>query len=269
MLVWAYALVFARMNNLDVIVGRWSQYRWGAILRREKKNRRYKGYFKETSLLRLVLFRLRLVFYKKYFDPEVAQLGESKPNVFYVFKKPFPRRELFKELVPYEGFIRDNLYNMLTPELKDNAKNLTPPEIAVHVRRGDFRLGNPITPNAFFISVINGIREAVGSELSVIVFTDAAEDEISDILSLENVSLSENKEDILDLLQMSKAKFLVLSRSSSFSYWAAFLSEAFVIMSDEDWQLRIKKPNHNYVEYHTKTEINRSELNAQIKQFVS
>lgn len=248
MLVWAYALVFARINNLDLITGRWSRYRWGAILRGEKKNRRYKGYFRETPFFKLFLIRVQLIFHKKYFDPEVGPVSVLPGNVFYVFRKPFPRRELFKELVPYEGIIRDNLYDMLAPGLKDKAKNLTPPEIAVHVRRGDFRLGNPITPNAFFISAIRGIREAVGSELSVIVFTDAAEDEISDILSLENVSLSENKEDILDLLQMSKAKFLVLSRSSTFGYWAAFLSEAVVYMDANDWQMKIKDDSLVYRE---------------------
>jgi subtilisin-like proprotein convertase family protein len=49
---------------------------------------------------------------------------------------------------------------------------------------------------------------------------------------------------------MSKSKFVILSRSSTFSYWAAFLSDALVIRPAGDWQLKIKDklPGNNYKE---------------------
>jgi Glycosyl transferase family 11 len=108
--------------------------------------------------------------------------------------------------------------------------------ISVHIRRGDFKLGNPITPTGFFINSINLAREISGMELPVTVFTDAAPGEIKDVLAMPNVTLADNKPDILDILLMSKSKMIVLSRSSTFSYWGAFLSDAVIIKPEEDWQ---------------------------------
>jgi hypothetical protein len=119
------------------------------------------------------------------------------------------------------------------------------PEIAVHIRRGDFKLGNPVTPNAFFIECIRFIRARIKRPLAVTVFTDAHPGEIKDVLALENVRLAEQKPDILDILQMSKSKIIILSRSSTFSYWAAFLSDAIVIKHIDDWQDNIRPEDVN------------------------
>ncbi len=249
MLVWAYALVFAKINNMQLITGRWAQLRWGPLLRRERKSRRYKGYFVETPIAALLFFRMKLFFSARRLDPDVDIIDTPGKRMNYVFQNPFPRRELFNCLVPYEDMIRNELHKMLTPAIKNKLIQCRPPEIAIHVRRGDFKLGNPITPNEFFIAAIRNIREVVKLELSVTIFTDAEEHEISEILALNNVSLSQNKEDILDLLQMCKSKFLVLSLSSSFSYWAAFLSKAFVILHDYDWQMKVKPSTAHYTEF--------------------
>ena len=49
---------------------------------------------------------------------------------------------------------------------------------------------------------------------------------------------------------MSKSKIIFLSQSSSFSYWAAFLSDSLVIMHSNDWQEKICDEDHlnNYKE---------------------
>src|SRR5207249_8991781 len=97
------------------------------------------------------------------------------------------------------------------------------------------KLGSPFTPNEFFIDAINFIRQKTNSLLSVTVFTDAEPDEIADILQLPEVKLAERKPDILDILLMSQSKLIVLSKSSTFSYWAAFLSDAILIKAADDW----------------------------------
>lgn len=248
MLVWAHGFVFSKLNNLELITSRWWRLRWGAIVRREKRNRLYKNYFVETSLSNRLLIQLQLLLVKKIYNPGIKVL-ENQSNKIFVFSKRSPDDELFKYLIPHSKEIREEIVNLLSLPMRQKLKNLDVPQIGIHVRRGDFKIGNPITPNKFFIDVITNIREAMNQKLSVTIFTDAREDEISDILQLENVFLASEKEDILDILQMSKSKFLVLSRSSSFSYWAAFLSQAFVIMRYDDWQKQIKPNNGFYYEY--------------------
>lgn len=242
MLVWAHALVFAKMNNLELVTGRWQKFRWGAILRGERKKRFYGGYFKETSLMQLFRFRISTVFHKKYYDPDF-KIWTEKGNSLFIFTKISPDRNLFLRLRPYEKFIQKSIIDILTEGLRKKYEKLSRPEIAIHVRRGDFKIANPITTEKFFISAINEIRQRTNSELSVTVFTDADANEIPEILSMPRVTLSANKEDLLDILQMSKSKYLVLSRSSTFSYWAAFLSNATVIMQADDWQSKIKDGN--------------------------
>lgn len=248
MFVWAHALVFARINHLELVTSRWSRFRWGAILRSEKKNRRYAGYFKEVSYFRWWYLRFVMLFNKIELDPAIEKIQDGNRTRFFVFTKPYPRRELFKYLEPYEDLIREEIYKLLSPRLQEKLLLIKSPQIAIHVRRGDFKIANPITPNKFFISAISNIRSALNQDLAVTVFTDAEDNEIADILSMEHVSLSTNEEDILDLLQMSKSKFLVLSRSSTFSYWAAFLSEGLVIMHVDDWQKQIKPWGEKYFE---------------------
>lgn len=247
LLVWAHACVFADINGLDHIVGRWGKIRLGPILRHEKKNRLYWGYFREPSVFRLLWLNCGFVFRRMVYNPPVSRINTV--GKMFVFTKGAPDADLFKRLVPYQKLIHQNLLSLLTPALLRKYKTLQAPEIAIHVRRGDFKMGNPVTPNSFFIEAITQLRRITGQNLSVTIFTDDNDDNVSDILAMGNARVANNKEDILDILQMSMSKFLVLSRSSSFSYWSAFLSDAFVIMSDDDWQKEIKPNSGNYFEF--------------------
>ena len=118
-------------------------------------------------------------------------------------------------------------------------RQLTSPEIGLHVRRGDFRKladgetfgedGCVQTPLEYFIDVVRKIRKGAQSELPVTVFSDARKNELEQLLKLGNVYFSEKRKDIIDLLWLSKSKIIVCSPSSTFSYWAAFLSSAYVV----------------------------------------
>lgn len=268
LLLWAYALVFARMNDMELVASRWGRFRWGAILRGEKKKRRYTEYFRETPRMQLWLLRFTMFFLEKEYDPEVKKISPDTKTRFYVFTKPYPSRELFKTLEPFEDEIGNALIHLLTPRLQRKYATLPAPQIGIHIRRGDFKAGNPITTNDFFIKSISTIREAAGEELEVSVFTDADDEEIRDILSLKKIVKSQNQEDILDILQMSKSRFMVLSRSSTFSYWAAFLSEAFVIMSSDDWQKNVKNSGNNYSEFRLHLGKNENSMLEAVREFV-
>ena len=246
MLVWAKGLVFARINNLELITSSWFGYRWGAILRWEKKKRFYRNYFKETPFYKRALIRFQSSGSKIIIEPEITKISEEEKavNRIYVFNKPTTgENDLFGSLRPYRQVIKDEVYNLLCPPQKKMLEKYVSPIISVHIRRGDFKIGNPITPVSYFITAINIIREVAGNNLKVTIFSDAEKDEIAEILKMPEVSLMEGNSDIVDLLLMSRSRIIVLSQSSSFSYWAAFLSEALVIMPGNDWQKKVRGDN--------------------------
>jgi hypothetical protein len=76
--------------------------------------------------------------------------------------------------------------------------------------------------------------------LPVTIFTDANSKEIEDLLKLPNVSLASSNPDIVDILLLADSKYLLTSVSSTFSYWAAFLSEGIVIKPPKEWQAPLR-----------------------------
>lgn len=250
LLVWARAKVFAHINDLPIVTSPWWGFRLGAWVRGERKKRLYWGYFKEDSWVK----RLRVQFRKNQpgvvHEPPVAKLEETARNHFFLFDQVITDNDLFGGIREYRDFIREELYQLLAPRLLKQLNQYEIPVIGIHIRRGDFKLGNPLTPLSFFIEGIHTIRSALNEDLPVTVFTDAAAAEVKDVLSLPNVRLAEDKPDILDILLMSKSKFIILSQSSTFSYWGAFLSDAFVIRPSGDWQkkINIAGPNSSYRE---------------------
>ena len=250
MLVWAHAIVFARINELEVVTSSWWGFRWGALLRGEKRKRLYRNYFKETNLVKRNLFRFKLLFIEVVKDPDISKLSidEKTSNKIFLFQKIIRDDDLFKFLRDHQPFIKEELYKILNDQKKQELSKYPNPNIALHVRRGDFKMGNKITPLSHFIRAINIIRKVSGEILPVTIFTDATKNEISELLALQEVSLAAKNPDIIDLLLMSRSRFIVSSADSTFSYWAAFLSGAFVIIPFNDWQKKIKDPANHYVE---------------------
>lgn len=247
MIVWAYGIVFAHKNGLPVTVSKWWGFRWGALLRRERKKRLYHGYFKEESLAKIAKAYVQATFATSLKNPHLHQIAEKSVRT-YIFDK-LPANNYFINLASYEDFVKEQLLNILSPNVQQELDSLPIPQIGIHIRRGDFKAGNHLTPVSHFIEIISLIRNVIGTDLCVTVFTDAEPAEIREILEIGNVKIHKGKYDITDILLLSKSRFLVLSRDSSFSYWAAFLSEAFVIMHAGDWQKKIKETKGDYYEF--------------------
>lgn len=247
MLVWAKGVVFSKLNQLDYVTSSWWGFHWGALIRREKRNRLYWGYFIESSWFNICAVQIKKIVCKTIFDPPVTKRDVNKKDIF-IFKSVITTQDLFGDIRDYKDVVKNELYNILSPKMHAQLLNYKSPIIGIHIRRGDFKLGNPITPLSFFINGIKLVREASGIILPVTIFTDASSDEIGDILLMPEVSLAEEKADILDILLLSKSKILFLSKSSSFSYWGAYLSDAIVIRPENDWQQKIKNNNSEYQE---------------------
>lgn len=253
LLVWAKAAVFARLNNLPYSTTSWWGLRWGALLRRERKNRLYLGYFRETPFFQQLIVKASIHLLKIIKEPPVRQLSSKEvgENNLYLFNQVITDEDLFAPLRNHREVIIEELNAILEPAMHRQIKNYKPPIIGVHIRRGDFKLGNQTTSLEYFISAINLVRNTIGTILPVTVFTDADREEISELLLLPHILLSEDKPDILDILLLSKSRIMILSKSSTFGYWAAFLSDALIIRPLNDWQDNIGpgKSNINYMDF--------------------
>ncbi len=221
----------------------------GAFIRREKRKRLYRRYFTETSFLRKLQLSYNYHFGRIHKEPPVQTLPKGiYENDLFVFNKVITDNDLFGALRNHKELILDELNKIITPRINNLLQKYQPPVIGIHIRRGDFKIANPITANEFFIKGINLIRSVAGSDLPVTVFTDAEKNEIEGILALPETTFAAKNPDIVDILLLSKSKIMILSQSSTFSYWAAFLSEAIVIMCKDDWQQKIREDSSHYRE---------------------
>ena len=254
MLVWARAMVFAYKHGLPVITSSWTKIHWGVWLRREQKKRLYVRYFKKSKLGDQIGVQIRKLIYKVSEERHIN--NNLTDRTVFVFSEVSIERDLFGPIRDYRDFIAKAIIDSLHPNILSLLEKQEIPQMAVHIRRGDFKLGNPITPTSFFIDLIKYVREVLEYPVSVTVFSDAEDHEIADVLSLGSVKRALPNPDIIDILLMSKSKILVLSRSSSFSYWGAFLSDALIIKSEDDWQddLRPQSVNAQYYEGKIRTE---------------
>ena len=239
MLIWARAVVFSNIHGCHYITSSWWGIRWGTFLRKEKRKRMYFNYFIESSFWSKIFFRVHLVFRDKIYNPPLIDDYNLSNQSFCIFNQIVVDNDLFNGLRDHRQVVIDEFNRILHPRIKKELMQIVHPEISVHGRRGDFKLGNPITALSFFINGINLIRKIKGKEISVMIFSDADKSELSDLLNLNNIAVAPFQTDIVDLLQMSKSKVIFLSQSSSFSYWSAFLSEALVVIPEADWQDKI------------------------------
>lgn len=244
LLHWAKGYAFAKQNNLKLYKSSWWGVRLGPWLRREEHKRIYWGYFQEDSFFKkinLAFFRFKA---KIIFDPVRINENADK-NILYVFDKFHVDGDYFKEAKPYRDEIKKKVYEMLHPKLKKKMGQYATPIIGIHIRRGDFKIGSYITPTIFFVDIINRIRKECGQNLPVTVFTDASDEELTEVYNLSNVKKAEKKEDILDILLLGQSKICVLSVSSTFSFWGAFLNDNIVIHHPEEWHPLIRPSSIN------------------------
>jgi hypothetical protein len=241
------AFVFGHLNNLPVIVTGYHQLKIGPYLRKEKTKRKYNNYFIfQRNILGEQIDKWR-VLNKKYWQIEKEPLLEYRedaqsPYKLFKFEVISPWQDYFQQLKNYRELVTELLWNQLKENIKKQIEKQPSPYIGIHIRMGDFRklkegedfskVGLVRTPEKYFVDSIKNIREIHGTSLPVSVFTDGYKHEFEELFLLENVTIMEGNPDIVDMFLLSKSKIIVCSAGSTFSYWAAFLSNAPVIFHE-------------------------------------
>lgn len=237
LLVWARAATYARRYGGDLITTNWVDMNWGTYLRRERSKRLYLNYFRSQP----ISLRWRL-FWNSVLGRAIAEPFEQMdlPRV-YAVTQLFVKPDYFFDIRTERAYLRELLFQSIRPHIMDQYEQVTAPVIGVHIRRGDFKFGTKLTPLSFFIDGIHQIRSTCRAHLPVTVFSDASDDELAELLALPQVTRSKKQSDLLDMLQLSKSTIIFLSINSTFGYWSAFLSEALVVRSHEEYQTWIDR----------------------------
>jgi hypothetical protein len=242
LLVWARGLIFANQHKLPLYVSGWSEIKIGPYLRRERSKRNYWGYFEDDAVAGLLR---RFMFSHLYDVNHEPNLEGDLPDVslktakVYLFDTVPSWRDYFKGLRGNEDLVRSAFSSLLQSQYRKELICETGPVIGVHVRRSDFRdlapdesIGencNVRMPISYYLDVINALRRMAGSTLQVMIFTDGRHEDVAELLALPEVTMAAPNSDIVDLILLSKSKYLVTSFGSTFSYWAAYLSDGIVI----------------------------------------
>lgn len=229
--VWARAYLWARDHNVKMIAPKWCKIcRIGVWLRGEKDKRYYinqfqnKGYIKGFRRLFLLAF-LRHI-------RETA--SESAKNGVVVFSG---QGHDLLDVCNRREELRVELFAQASQKIHARLRQLPREYIAVHIRRGDFKVSNLTLPFLYYIKAIR-IACEWAPMLPVLIFSDAKKEELSFIDQLgrdlmQRITIMKSAPAFHDLLALSMAKILICTNGSSFSEWAACIGGMRTIWSKE------------------------------------
>ncbi len=218
---WARAQILSRDFGLKWIEPAWANVRVGSIIRREKDFRHYANLFKPQPGSVTGLNRLMLLSTLQRCAEGNHTECIKKNSKFLIVVRGVGKE--FNPILNDHRFIAEKLLEVTRPEHLRGISYDFSDSIVLHIRRGDFKVSNIITPLEWYVRIIHSLREELWRDLRVLVFSDGNDDELMPILSLAGVSRLSFGSSLADLLAMSKARLLVGSRHSTFSRWASYL----------------------------------------------
>ena len=219
---WARALMLAERDDGLLISPTWRNIKLGPILRREKDLRIYSNLFHHRRP-RVLLTDLIVKLFRNDQIDEDEYLRNPRPALVVI--EGTGRH--FANLTGAETLLRKRLTSMTLIPPKSRLEG-----IAMHIRTGDFSESievaycrNSRVDLSWFVEEAKWLRQKFG-EQPITIFTDDTTGAVRQAFSqINNLSFAISGTAIHDILLMATAKHIVCS-NSTFSLWAAFLSEA-------------------------------------------
>lgn len=229
---WADCLLWCRDNDAQMLSPSWTRLRLGPMLRRERDKRLYHRLFDTGDAIsgwrRVVLLAsLRKVSSEAWRAGAIESFqGESTIVCFSDMR-------LFGNLIGKHTEVHSALYRITRPGYYPTDLPATP-FVGIHVRLGDYRPSprdggfNAVfyrLPLVWYAGCLQEMRQAVGSVLPAIVFSDGTDEELAPLLQLPAVVRSPYRQAITDMLALAQSVAIITSRST-FSLWGSYLSQA-------------------------------------------
>ncbi|MEM9354928.1 MAG: hypothetical protein AAGB04_01825 [Pseudomonadota bacterium] len=243
---WSKGLVFAHLNELPHYMVFWTHFSYRLVMPEGRRRPNYGRALRESSIWRQFGL-LRYVALPRVHEPPLNHLNTSKQSL-YVFSRRPKWHDPFRSLKPHRALVRSAFSELWRPA----AEVSEDPVIALHVRLGDFktvdsakpfeRQGLTRTPTDYFVTVVNTLRLAADYDVPVSIFSDGDDTELAPLLALPCVSRYHASTDAHEMAALSRAAVIVMSASSSFSWWASFLSNAIVIHHPSHYHAVLREP---------------------------
>jgi hypothetical protein len=228
---WAYAVIYSDIHQTPYAINGWYKTQIGPWLRRERVKRFYAMYFKDQSDITGYLWRKWFTKKRIMINPGLRDPWPKDKYQTVVFNSIPHSSQYFDELKGYNRFLKEKLNAIIAPGIRKKIEAQPPPQIGVHIRRGDFTLSHLVEELSYFKKAIHYIRQHYGPHLNAVIFTDGYAHELTEVLSLPHIWIYQGQSDIEELMVLSRSRFIVTSYTSTFSYWAAYLSDAMVFHS--------------------------------------
>ncbi len=237
-LAWARCVIWCEETGAKMIAPVWLRPRIGPYLRRERDKRNYFLLFKDrraiTGMARafLLMTGARREAGTIWPDAHAPKSGRE----IVVFRNALASNEakFFHQIVGHGALLRTRLIEMTRPRYRPKVTKT--PHIAIHVRLGDFvrkptadtlssGIHNVQLPIHWYADRLIALRDALGSAVPAIIYSDGADDDLLPLTAIANVSRAIRQQSVTDLLAMGDG-IAVISSGSGFSLWGAFLGGA-------------------------------------------
>ena len=262
--VWARAIVCAEKYNFELVWPTWPSIKLGPWIRWEKDKRFYGDLFKSRTCKYCGFKKyMMLLFKKKVFitDGEAIDVNTLPQDCLIIYKGYDFGPKGFQ--MNFEGIkeYRDVIYKNITENLKSHGRKAlsfdASQAINVHVRLGDFTT-NTTALNAgknnmrisvkWYADVIRSIRDVVGRDVPVNIFSDGTDQELKELLDMQNVKRVFFGNSVADIIALSKAPVMI-SSGSSFSLWARYLGQCSSISYTNQMKDRVLLDGSNGFEF--------------------
>lgn len=234
---WARSEVFRRDKQCPALWPTWTQWaRIGPWLRREKDKRLYRHVFSSSGYISGMRRAALLTTQRRIPEASITGGGFRDEDGGVVEFRGMEGH--FDSFAKENVFIRQRLEGMTHQWVRQTVSTEWPEGrnfIAVHIRRGDFQPWDPEKassrfmsmqlPVDWYLSAILKAKTLVGHDVETLVFTDGDGRGLESLLSRPHTQLASDSAAVCHLLGMANARAIVGS-ASSFSMWAAFLSDA-------------------------------------------
>ena len=251
---WARAKVLAKQNGYQFVPPTWPQLKLGPLLRGEIDSRSYFSLFQNLAAEVRGFQRVWILLCSKKI-PESAHASAQNGQVVVTDGVG----DLFKDILGYSEYLHSELLAMLQRNrLAELSQDIQAANcVAVHVRFGDFmaenltmsRQGqaNRRQPIEWYVWAVTALRNSMGANTPVNVFSDATDEELAPLLSLPHVRRAIDNSAIEDMLLMARHRVLVAS-GSTFSMWASFLGQVPTVWFPGQMKFRLVRTDRCEVE---------------------
>ena len=232
--LWSKMVIVNHMTGIEMEWPVWRQLKPQAMLRGEWSMGYYPELFSKTSdYLRRSPKRpvnCKRIDGDMWLDHAGADGISHEP-----FEMVFMRvSDPFEALFEYREVVSRSLRSIL-PTRYDTRNDSSEINVAIHIRRGDFRgLGLACELDDYLVAIDN-FRDILPKPVKFILYTDAGKDD-KDLWSRipEDVEVAGASSPLEDLLSLSTANYLIGTARSSFSRMACFLGGQDIIWCGDD-----------------------------------